>query len=133
MTIAAIQAALESRLNGISPAIATAWPNVAFTPAIGTPWQRVRLMINNPIDHAVSLDITEQRGLLEIILHYPLGAGAATANARAQAVATRFTPPQTLTSGGTNVEILTTPHIAGGIALDDWWAVPITVQWRSFS
>lgn len=133
MTIAAIQAALESRLYGISPTISTAWQNVAFTPVEGTPWQRVTLLVNDPIDHAVTSDVTEQRGLLQITLHYPGGVGTATALARANAVAARFAPPQTLTSGGTNVEILRTAHIASGLSLDGWWVIPITVPWRSFS
>ena len=133
MTIAAIQAALESRLYGISPAIGTAWQNVEFTPTVGTPWQRVRLIINTPVDHAVTSDVTEQRGLFEVLLHYPTGDGTATALARANAVAIRFAPVQTLISGSTRVEILSTPQIAAGIHLDDWWVVPVTVPWRSFS
>ena len=133
MTIAAIQAALESRLYGISPAISTAWQNVEFAPFIGTPWQQVTLLVNTPVDHAVTLDVTEQRGLLQITLYYPGGVGTATALARANAVATRFAPPQTLTSGGTTVEILSTPQVGSGLALDGWWVIPIPVPGRSFS
>ena len=87
MTVAAIQAALESRLYGISPTISTAWQNVAYEPAL----------------------------------------------ARANAVAARFAPVQTLTSGATNVEILSTAHIAAGFALDGWWVIPVSIPWRSFS
>ena len=133
MTIAAIQAALESRLYGISPAISTAWQNVEFAPVIGTPWQQVTLLVNTPVDHAVTLDVTEQRGVLQVTLYYPGGVGTATALARANAVATRFAPPQSLISGGTTVEILSTPQIGSGLALDGWWGIPITVPWRSFS
>ena len=133
MTIAAIQAALESRLYGISPVISTAWQNVEFAPVIGTPWQQVTLLVNTPVDHAVTLDVTEQRGLLQITLYYPGGVGTATALARANAVATRFAPPQTLTSGGTTVEILSTPQIGSGLALDGWWVIPVSIPWRSFS
>lgn len=134
MTIAAIQAALESRLYGISPVIPTAWQNVEFTPTIGTPWQSVALIMNTPIDHAINYDVTEQRGLLQVTLHYPGGVvGTATALARAQAVATRFAPPQSLVSGGTTVEILSTAQIGSGRAIDGWWVIPVTVPWRSFS
>ena len=133
MTVAAIQAALESRLYGISPAIATAWQNVAFEPTTGTPWQSVALLVNDPVDYAATSDVVEQRGILQVTLHYPAGVGTATALARANAVAARFAPVQTLTSGATNVEILSTAHIAAGFALDGWWVIPVSIPWRSFS
>ena len=133
MTIAAVRAALESRLYGISPAISTAWQNVAYEPTIGTPWQSVALLINDPVDYAVTSDVVEQRGILQVTLHYPAGVGTATALARANAVAARFAPVQTLTSGATNVEILSTAHIAAGFALDGWWVIPVSIPWRSFS
>ena len=82
MTIAAIQAALGSRLYGISPAISTAWQNVEFAPVIGTPWQQVTLLVNTPVDHAVTLDVTEQRGVLQVTLYYPGGVGTCRARAR---------------------------------------------------
>jgi hypothetical protein len=59
--------------------------------------------------------------------------GTATALARANAVATRFAPPQSLISGGTTVEILSTPQIGSGLALDGWWVIPVSIPWRSFS
>ena len=133
MTIATIRAALESRLNGISPAIATAWENADFTPTTGTPWQRVDLMVNDPVDYAVTSDVVERRGFLQVTLFYPRGVGTATVSARAEAVATRFAPVQTLTSGATNVEILSTATIHSGIVTEEWFAVPISVPWRSFS
>ena len=133
MSIAKVRAALESRLNGISPAVATAWENVPYSPTVGTAWQRVNLMVNTPVDYAVSSDVVEQRGILQVTLYYPQGTGSATAAARAQAVADRFAPVQTLTSGGTNVEVLSTAHIGTASAVDDWFVIPVSVPWRSFS
>lgn len=133
MTMATIRAALETRLNGISPAIATAWENVEYTPVIGIPWQRVNLLTNEPVDYAVTSDVVEQRGLLQVTLYYPRNSGTATVSARAQAIATRFAPVQTLTSGATNVEILSTAHIAAGTTVDDWFVIPVTIPWRSFT
>ena len=133
MTIATIRAALESRLNGISPALPTAWENVEYTPTTGTAWQRVNLLINDPVDYAVTSDVVEQRGFLQVTLFYPRGAGTATATARADAVATRFAPVQTLTSGATNVEILKTASIGGGTIVEEWFVIPVSIPWRSFT
>lgn len=133
MTVATIRAALESRLNGMTPTLATAWENVPYSPTTGTPWQQVNLLVNTPVDHAINFDVGEQRGILQVVLYYPEGVGSATAAARAQAVATRFAPPQTLTSGGTKVEILSTAHIGTARAVDEWYAIPVSIPWRSFS
>lgn len=133
MTIATIRAALETRLNGISPAIPTAWENTEYTPAVGTPWQRVNLLLADPVDYAVTSDVVEWRGLLQVTLYYPRGVGTAAASARAQAVATRFAPVQTLTSGSTEVEILSTARIETGTGVDEWWCIPISIPWRSFT
>jgi hypothetical protein len=42
MSLIAIRAALESALNGMSPALSTNWENTAFVPVQGTPYQRAR-------------------------------------------------------------------------------------------
>ncbi|MBK7822932.1 MAG: hypothetical protein IPJ61_18280 [Tessaracoccus sp.] len=133
MSIATIRAALESRLNGMASPLPSAWENVSYTPITGVPWQRVNLLVNDPVDYAVSSDVVEQRGILQVTLYFPAGAGSAAAAARAQAIADRFAPVQTLISGATKVEILRTAHIAGGQVVDEWWCVPISIYWRSFT
>lgn len=133
MTIATIRAALEVRLNGIASPLPTAWENVPYTPTAGTAWQRVRLLINDPADLAITSDVVEHLGLFEVLTFYPPGAGTAAAAARAQAIADRFAPVQTLTSGSTRVEILQTARIGTGFPADDWWCVPVTVPWRSWT
>lgn len=133
MSLAKIRAALESRLNGMASALPTAWENLAYTPTRGEPWQRVRLLVNDPIDHATTADIVEQRGLLEVLLHYPQGDGPAAAQAQAALVSARFAPVQTLTSSTTRVEILQTARIGSGFQFEDWYVVPISIPWRSFT
>lgn len=133
MSLATIRAALETRLNGITSPLPTAWENVPYTPTVGSAWQRVRLLVNDPVDYAVTSDVIEQRGFLEVLVFYPQNAGTSTAATRAQAIADRFAPVQTLTSGGTKVEILGLSRIGTGIATDDWYAIPISVPWRSFT
>jgi len=133
MTIATIRAALETRLNGITSPLPTAWENMDYTPVLGTPWQRVNLLVNEPVDYAVTSDVIEQRGILQVTLYYPHGEGTAAAAARADAVRARFAPVQTLTSGQTKVEILRTAHIAIGQSVDEWWVVPVSIPWRSFT
>ena len=48
MSITAIRATLESALDGMTPALATAWENMPFTPITGIPYQRAYLMDADP-------------------------------------------------------------------------------------
>jgi hypothetical protein len=91
------------------------------------------VLVNDPIDYAITADVVEQRGILEVLLFYPRGAGTATAAAMAKAIADRFAPVQTLTSSTTTVEIVSTASIGTAFPADDWWCVPISIQWRSFA
>lgn len=132
MSILKIQAALEKRLASMSPALATAYENEAFEPTPGAPYQRAELIPNAPIDHALTLDVLELRGLFQVTLCYPLGEGRGAAQARAQAVADHFAPALDLSEPGWRISITKTPRIAAGMSLDDRWAVPVTVAWSAF-
>lgn len=134
MTVATIRAALESRLNGMASPLPTAWDAMHYTPSVGTPWQRVRLLMNQPVDHAVTADLVQYRGILEVMLFYPTGNGTSAIAAKAQAIADRFAPVQTLTSGSTRVEITQTARIGSGLAMDDgWYAMGVSIPWLSFT
>ena len=115
MSITTIRAALETRLNGIASPLPTAGENLPYSPATGTAWQRVRLMVNDPIDRAVQ------------------NAGTSTAAAKAQAIADRFAPAQVLTSGATRVEIAQTARIGTAFPQDEWFCIPVSIPWQSFT
>jgi hypothetical protein len=132
MSIANIAAALEKKLAALG-AFSTAAENVVFMPVTGTPYQILNLLINNPVDHAVTFDVTEQRGIFQISLMYPLGAGRGPAQARAQAIADHFAPAQDLVESGTRVEIRQTVKIGQGYEDSGRWRVPVSVYWNSFS
>ncbi len=132
MSIALIQAALEQRLATLSPALATAYENATFTPVTGTPYQRITMLVNRPVDHAVTMDVTEERGIFQVSLFYPQGAGRGAAQARAELIKALFKPPLTLTNGAVKVEINKTVHIGGGMPDGDRWMVPVSIYWQSF-
>lgn len=133
MSITLIEAALEKRLLAITPAIATATENNGYEPVTGTPYQRIHHLTNDPVDHALSLDVTEDRGILQVSLMYPANAGRVPAKARAWLIRNQFKPPLILTEGAARVQILKTPHIAGGFPDGDRWHVPVSISWQVFS
>lgn len=132
MSIPLIQAALEQRLATLTPAMATAYENATFTPVTGVAYQRINMLVNRPVDHAVTMDVTEQRGIFQVSLFYPQGTGRGAAQARAELIKALFKPPLTLTNGAVKVEINKTAHIGGGMPDGDRWMVPVSIYWQSF-
>lgn len=138
MSISLIKAALEKRLLLLPPlalAMDDWWApeNKTFTPKTGTPYQRIRHLINTPVDHAITLDVTEDRGIFQVSLLYPANLGRAPADERADLVAAQFKPPLILINGAAKIEINKTPHIAGGFPDGDRWHVPVSISWQIFS
>lgn len=112
--------------------MATAYENATFTPVTGTPYQRINMLVNRPVDHAVTMDVTEQRGIFQVSLFYPRGTGRGATQARAELIKALFKPPLTLTNGAVKVEINKTVHIGGGMPDGDRWMVPVSIYWQSF-
>ena len=50
MALVEIRTALETKLNALTPTIATAWENVPLTPVVGTAYQQVNLMIADTLN-----------------------------------------------------------------------------------
>lgn len=124
-----IQAALEARLATLSPALSTAYENGTFTPTPGTAYQRVNFLPNTPDDPTMGRKLTQFRGLFQVTVCYPLGAGRGAAQAKAEAIRSHFAPCQTLTSGAVNVQINDTTRIAAGYPDGDRYCIPVTVPW----
>lgn len=132
MSIPKICALLESKLLALSPQVPTAFENQDFTPQAGAVYQRADHLINTPRDLAITLDITQWRGIFQVLVCAPLGNGRGAAQSRAQAIADHFTPPQTLTGTGVRLELLATPAIGQGFKSDDRWIVPVSISWTAY-
>lgn len=128
MSLAAVRAALETRLAAMAPALATAWENADFAPTGAAPYQQVFLMPAEP-DNAVYGTNYQERGLLQVTLSYPLGAGVKDAVARAQLLRAQFQRGLSLVSGGVTVTIERTPEISQGVVEDDRYRLPVRIRW----
>lgn len=127
MTQALAEAALETALNAMSPALATAWRNTPFTPTAGTPYQRVAFLYADP-DNPVFGAGHQERGYMQIDLMYPMGAGPATAAARAELLRTTFARGSSFTASGTTPIIERTPSISDGVIEGDRWKVTVKIR-----
>lgn len=131
MSLVAIRAALETALDGMSPALATAWEDdEAYTPTIGTAWQAVYLLGADARPLELSGKWHEEPGVFQINLFYPLGAGPAAVETRAELIRTTFKHGSEFTASGVTVTVSNVPTIS---KIDDpaWAARAVKVPFYS--
>lgn len=129
--IASIRTALETALNGMSPALSTAFENAAFAPVSGTAYQKVNLLTAEPDNSAYGSHYIEQ-GIFQVTLMYPLQTGPAAAAARAELIRSTFYRGASFTSGGISVIVNKTPSISPGSVDGDRWMVPVKISWFAY-
>lgn len=129
MSITAIRAALETKLNGMTPALATAWENVKYDPVVGTPYQAAYVMPASPDNPTLGDGFYRAQGIFQVSLFFPVQAGALTAETRAELIRTTFKRGTTMTSGAVKVVVDRTPEIGQGRVDGDRWMVPVKIRW----
>ena len=129
MSLASVRIALETKLNGMTPSISTAWENVPFTPVSGTPYQAAYLLPATPANPTMGDGYYREHGIFQITLMYPIQAGTLTAATRAELIRSTFKRGTTLISGTVSVIIERTPEIGQGRVDGDRWALPVKIRW----
>lgn len=128
MTAVLCRAALEVALAAMSPALATANENVSYKPVVGTPYQRVTVLLAAPANLEMGNARFTEQGFMQIDLAYPLGTGPAAPTARADLIRSTFYRGASFTSGGVTVHIEKTPEIAPGRVEEDRFVIPVKVR-----
>ncbi len=129
MSIVLVRVCLETRLNAMTPALATSWENLPYTPVAGTPYQAAYVMPATPDNVTMGDGYYREQGIFQISLFYPINAGAGVAAARAQLIRTQFKRGTSMTSGSVTVRISRTPEIGQGRVDGDRWHLPVKIQW----
>lgn len=132
MSTVSIRAALEARLNGITPALATAFENVPFKPpAAIVPYQECHVLFARP-DNAEIGRSHQELGYMQVKLMYPMNTGSSAAMTRAELIRTNFERASTVSSGGVTVNITETPEIETTGIEDNRYTVLVKIRFRSF-
>lgn len=127
MSAVKVKAALETALNGMSPAISTAWENVPFSPINGVAYQQAFLQLN-PTENPEFSNGYRESGILQVNLRYPINTGAAAALTRAELIRSTFKRGYSFSSGGVTVTIDKTPSIGSGAIVEDRYFLPVRVN-----
>lgn len=131
MALVEIRTALETKLNALTPTIATAWESVPFTPVVGTAYQQVNLMIADTINPSLGGNHYRLKGFMQVLLCYPPNAGAKTASTRADLLVNHFKRGTSLTSGGITVIIDKTPSIAPALIDGVLYKIPVSIYFSA--
>ena len=126
-----ILALLETKLLAMPGVLPTAFENVAFTPPAAA-YQACYHLLNRPVDHGISGDLTEERGILQITLRYPEGKGRQQAGAMVDQIKAHFKPIQRIQGADFKIELSKTPSVSSGEPDEGRWTVPISIYWRAF-
>lgn len=131
MSITHIRTALETALNGMSPALATAWQNIPYAPIISTPYQRVNLLTAEPDNRVFGASYTEA-GYMQVDLCYPQSVGAGAVEQRIELIRTTFKRGTTFLNGGITVTISTTPELAPAYLDGDRFVRPVRIRFHAY-
>lgn len=131
MALVEIRTALETKLNALTPTLATAWESVPFTPAVGTAYQQVNLMIADTLNPTLGGTHYRIKGFMQVLLCYPPNAGAKTAATRADLLVNHFKRGTSLTSAGITVIIDKTPSIAPALIDGVLYKIPVSIYFSA--
>jgi hypothetical protein len=117
--------------GGVVRANLTAWEGVHFKPFAGAPYQRVNLLPATPENPSFGDSMVREIGIFQVTLYYPAGRGTGDVLARAQMIRSLFKRGAAFESGGVVVKILKTPAIVNGHPVDEYFAVPVIVNYQA--
>jgi len=126
-----IRQALETAVNSMLPALATAWENVPYTPVVGTPYQKAYILFAEPENNEIASPRYRELGYLQLTLMYPLNVGTKDAQTRAELIRTAFPKGSTFAKSDVTVMVEKTPEIGTGQVDGDRWAIPVKIRFFS--
>lgn len=126
-----IDAALESHLLTLPGAPSIAWEDVSFKPIVGQAYLQVHQLRNRPIDHAMTLDVREDRGIWQVTVVHPAGMGKVAALTLADKVAQHYAIGTRLPFAWGAVTVYSSPDIASAMPDEGWLRIPVSIRWTT--
>lgn len=116
---------LIEHLKGCVGSYSVAWPNVRFTPTVGTAHYRTAFIYPDP-ERLTHSNSSRHRGIFQVDAVVPSGTGNVTALAMARVVTQHF-DNQKLTDGDVAVEIIKSPGLGPERQDQNWYAIPVSI------
>jgi hypothetical protein len=132
MSYGLIRAALEARLDAMSPALPTSWENIKFDQTVGIASQRINLLPGQTENPTFGDNAHLEVGIFQVSLCYPIGNGVKDAIDRAELVRAQFPRGQSMTSGSVTVRVSGTPSIAPALTDSGFYVVPVSIPYFAY-
>lgn len=134
MTMARIRTAFESKLNtwaqAQSPALPVAWPNVTFTPPVGS-YVRAFLIPSSTASRDIGGKNRSYTGIFQASLFLPIGSGPALADSLAGSLDAAFPVDTQLISGSLRITLTSPMSAAAAVEEPDRYLVPVSCSYRA--
>jgi hypothetical protein len=127
MALVETKRCLERRLMALTPSIPTAFEGESFEPP-QTIYQRVQLMIKDPVDPVFSAGYHREEVQLQIFIIDAPNSGTGTALARAELTRDWFKKGTTFEEGIFRIHILTTPKVGSTAPVGNRTIIPVLID-----
>ncbi len=118
---------VEERIKTLDPNFPTVWENTNYNPLAGTPHQEVSFLPADPDDQTMGSTMYQERAFCQIMLKYPIGGGSGDIDQKAKYWRDAFPRGLSMTDGTTTVYVTSTPKEIGGMRINGWYCVPVSV------
>jgi Bacteriophage related domain of unknown function len=107
-------------------------PGLPFSPSSATAYLRAYIMPSMTESMDITGLINEYRGIFQVNVFYPEGAGIMVPFESAAALCEHFTTGTLVTHQATTFSILSPPHIGPAIEEPGWIMLPVSIRYRAF-
>ena len=129
-----IRLAFEKKLTAMPSGLGaskTAFENVAFTPTVGTAYQRSALAPITPENPTLGDGYFREVGFYQVVLSYPKGTGVGNITTMAELVQDYFKRGTTLVEGSDKIIVDRTPQISPVYINDNRAEITIRIRYYS--
>ena len=127
-----LKAIVENAINNdLSSGIDTIFQNVAYSPTVGQPYQKIWWMFSKPQNPTIAgngqLENIRETGYIQINLDFPMGVGTGACDAQAQAIRTYFPIGKTFTVSTGSLIVSQSVEFSPARQEGDRWVSPVKI------
>lgn len=132
MSIASIQSALTKAYLDVFPVVATAFPNVSFSPPNNRErWVKIDFTPYQPFLFTLGVGGEDiQRGLFQLSFYYPQNIGTANYYADVETCRQQFVAGKTFTYNGQTVRVISC-GARGSVSDGPWLLGIVSIEWEA--
>lgn len=120
----------------LAPVVPVAWPDIPFTPVVGTPYLEPTVLPNKTDFAGVGVGSPHRHfGLLQVNVHGPQGQGSAPTSEIADQIMEHFAPDTVIARNGVRVRIgafdggTAVPYRSQGFNGNGFRVIPVTIPY----